>query len=142
MISDVFRESSGHRGEGEVCGIGIDFGSRRYNGLALNPYRNVTKPVHGKGQGPLASHLGLFRPTSRTSTPSLDSPHGCTSSGKQHATYEPRAGEPTTRPRWTGFMLHRNEGNWSKKPRRMACRHTARERPQPYVTCKSARVAT
>ena len=41
-----------------------------------------------------------------------------------------------------GFMLHRNEGNWSKKPRRMACRHTARERPQPYVTCKSARAAT
>lgn len=35
-----------------------------------------------------------------------------------------------------GFMLHRNEGNWSKKPRRMACRHKARERPQPYVTCK------
>jgi Mu transposase, C-terminal len=30
---------------------GIDFGSRRYNGPALNPYRNMTSPYKGKAQG-------------------------------------------------------------------------------------------
>jgi hypothetical protein len=30
---------------------GVDFGSRRYNGPALNPYRNVTSPYTGKAKG-------------------------------------------------------------------------------------------
>jgi transposase InsO family protein len=30
---------------------GVDFGSRRYNGPALNPYRNMTSPYTGKAKG-------------------------------------------------------------------------------------------
>jgi hypothetical protein len=30
---------------------GVDFGGRRYNGPALNPYRNVTSPYTGKAKG-------------------------------------------------------------------------------------------
>lgn len=30
---------------------GVDFGSRRYNGPALNPYRNMTSPYKGKAKG-------------------------------------------------------------------------------------------
>lgn len=30
---------------------GVDFGSRRYNGSALNPYRNLTSPYTGKTKG-------------------------------------------------------------------------------------------
>jgi transposase InsO family protein len=30
---------------------GVDFGSRRYNGTALNPYRNMTSPYSGKAKG-------------------------------------------------------------------------------------------
>ena len=30
---------------------GVDFGGRRYNGAALNPYRNMTSPYTGKAKG-------------------------------------------------------------------------------------------
>lgn len=30
---------------------GVDFGSRRYNGAALNPYRNMSSPYKGKAKG-------------------------------------------------------------------------------------------
>ncbi len=30
---------------------GVDFGNRRYNGPALNPYRNMTSPYRGKAKG-------------------------------------------------------------------------------------------
>lgn len=35
----------------KVQHYGVDFGGRRYNGPALNPYRNVTSPYKGKAKG-------------------------------------------------------------------------------------------
>jgi transposase InsO family protein len=35
----------------KVQHYGVDFGGRRYNGAALNPYRNVTSPYKGKAKG-------------------------------------------------------------------------------------------
>jgi len=35
----------------KVQHYGVDFGSRRYNGAALNPYRNMTSPYTGKAKG-------------------------------------------------------------------------------------------
>jgi transposase InsO family protein len=35
----------------KVQHYGVDFGGRRYNGAALNPYRNMTSPYSGKAKG-------------------------------------------------------------------------------------------
>ena len=35
----------------KILHYGVDFGGRRYNGPALNPYRNVTSPYTGKAKG-------------------------------------------------------------------------------------------
>jgi transposase InsO family protein len=35
----------------KVQHYGVDFGGRRYNGAALNPYRNLTSPYTGKAKG-------------------------------------------------------------------------------------------
>jgi hypothetical protein len=35
----------------KVQHYGVDFGSRRYNGPSLNPYRNMTSPYKGKAKG-------------------------------------------------------------------------------------------
>lgn len=35
----------------KVQHYGVDFGGRRYNGAALNPYRNMTSPYTGKAKG-------------------------------------------------------------------------------------------
>lgn len=35
----------------KVQHYGVDFGGRRYNGAALNPYRNMTSPYNGKAKG-------------------------------------------------------------------------------------------
>ncbi len=35
----------------KVQHYGVDFGSRRYNGTALNPYRNMTSPYSGNAKG-------------------------------------------------------------------------------------------